>query len=50
MDQIPYSEGLRHCCPPDHISHIMVYAIYLEITRVDHLVAKEKKVDPATET
>ena len=41
MDQIPmmiilllffqYSEGLRHCCPPDHISHIthsMEYGVW----------------------
>ena len=56
MDQIPYSEGLRHCCPPDHISHItssMEYGVWnrdydLHKNGVDHLVAK--KVDPSTET
>jgi hypothetical protein len=48
MDQIPYSEGLRHCCPPDHISHItysMEYGVWnrdydLYINGEDHLVAK----------
>ena len=54
MDQIPYSEGLRHCCPPDHISHItssMEYGVWnrdydLHKNGVDHLVAKRKLIHP----
>jgi len=54
MDQIPYSEGLRHCCPPDHISHItssMEYGVWnrdydLHKNGVDHLVAKRRLIHP----
>ena len=60
MDQIPYSEGLRHCCPPDHISRItyishitysMEYGVWnrdydLQINGIDHLVAFRKLIHP----
>ena len=39
MDQIPYSEGLRHCCPPDHISHI-TYSMEYGVCNRDYYINK----------